>query len=156
MNAFKQNAKRTEMSDDNNIGFPSFINTLISPGQKSNTEGNEIQNCDGNDNVFANPQGGAFISSTKIDQLLKELAAGQQEEPGTKTIVFSQWTSMLNLIEDLLIDAGYKFSRYDDTMDTGVGLNLTKANRVIMLDPWWNLSVEDQVVDRVHRIGQFN
>ncbi|RHZ75362.1 hypothetical protein Glove_216g60 [Diversispora epigaea] len=181
MNAFKQNAKRNEMSEDNNnIGFPSFINTLISPGQKSNTEGNEIQNCDGNDNVFANSQG-AFISSTKIDQLLKELAAGQQEEPGTKTIVFSQWTSMLNLIEDLLIDAGYKFSRYDGTMDTGardeaiqqlshdpdtlimlvslkaggVGLNLTKANRVIMLDCWWNPSVEDQAVDRVHRIGQF-
>ncbi|CAG8478974.1 11767_t:CDS:10 [Diversispora eburnea] len=131
---------------------------------KSNTEGNEIQNCDGNDNVFANPQTGSFISSTKIDQLLKELAAGQREDPGTKTIVFSQWTSMLNLIEDLLIEAGYKFSRYDGTMDTGardeaiqqlshdpdtlimlvslkaggVGLNLTKANRVIMLDCWWN------------------
>lgn len=98
-----------EVKDEDDNKSPSFINTLISPIQKSNTE---IQNVHGDtENVFAGSQEGSFISSTKIDQLLKELATAQEEEPGCKTIVFSQWTSMLNLIEEPLLDLGYKFCR---------------------------------------------
>ncbi|CAG8659204.1 26364_t:CDS:10, partial [Racocetra persica] len=146
----------------------------------SEKEASEKKNNFATNNTFANAPEGSFMSSTKIDQLMKELATAQEEEPGCKTIVFSQWTSMLDLVEKPIKEVGYKFCRYDGTMDVkerdnalrkliqdtevtimlvslkagGVGLNLTKANRVIMLDCWWNPAVEDQAIDRVHRIGQ--
>lgn len=97
-----------------------------------------------------------------------------------KTIVFSQWTSMLDRIEDALADTGIKYDRLDGTMKRddrtramerlkkdptcevllvslragGVGLNLTVANRVYLIDPFWNPAVENQAVDRIHRLGQ--
>ncbi|CAG8713591.1 2145_t:CDS:2, partial [Scutellospora calospora] len=52
----------------------------------------------------------SFMSSTKIDQLMTELALAQEEDPGCKTIVFSQWTSMLDLVETPI-------KSYDGTMD---------------------------------------
>ncbi|CAG8672922.1 4540_t:CDS:10 [Cetraspora pellucida] len=151
-----------------------------SSGKKASEEKSNVINNFTTNNTFANAPEGSFMSSTKIDQLMKELAFAQQEEPGCKTIVFSQWTSMLDLVEEPIKQVGYKFCRYDGTMDVrerdnalrkllqdseitimlvslkagGVGLNLTKANRVIMLDCWWNPAVEDQAIDRVHRIGQ--
>ncbi|CAG8470526.1 17808_t:CDS:10, partial [Cetraspora pellucida] len=153
---------------------------LPSSGKKASEENSNVFNNFATNNTFANAPEGSFMSSTKIDQLMKELAFAQQEEPGCKTIVFSQWTSMLDLVEEPIKQVGYKFCRYDGTMDVrerdnalrkllqdseitimlvslkagGVGLNLTKANRVIMLDCWWNPAVEDQAIDRVHRIGQ--
>lgn len=99
---------------------------------------------------------------------------------GNKVVVFSQWTSMLDLVEIALQEDGYDFRRLDGTMslthrDTqledfktkpqvvvlllslraaSLGLNLVIANHVVLLDLWWNPSVEDQAVDRAHRIGQ--
>uniref|UniRef100_K3W4X7 RanBP-type and C3HC4-type zinc finger-containing protein 1 n=1 Tax=Globisporangium ultimum (strain ATCC 200006 / CBS 805.95 / DAOM BR144) TaxID=431595 RepID=K3W4X7_GLOUD len=94
-----------------------------------------------------------------------------------KVVVFSQWTYMLEMVATLLQRHGFahcmfhgampqetrervltKFAK-DPTMDVlsqgrGVGLNLTCASVVILLDPWWNPGVEDQAVDRVHRLGQ--
>ncbi|KZT54699.1 hypothetical protein CALCODRAFT_519207 [Calocera cornea HHB12733] len=97
-----------------------------------------------------------------------------------KTVVFSQWTSMLDKIEDALTMHGIHFDRLDGTMRRdertramealktdpacevllvslragGVGLNLTAAQRVYLMDPYWNPAVENQAVDRIHRLGQ--
>jgi SNF2 family DNA or RNA helicase len=98
----------------------------------------------------------------------------------TKTIVFSQWTTMLDRIEDMLNEANIKTCRLDGTMTReqradqierlrtrksievmlvstragGVGLNLTAASRCYLIDPYWNPSVEAQAIDRIHRMGQ--
>ena len=97
-----------------------------------------------------------------------------------KVVIFSQWTSMLDIIENALNSVHYKFRRLDGTMNQtsraqsinqfnndndvrillislragGVGLNLTAASVIILTDPWFNGSVEDQAMDRVHRLGQ--
>jgi SNF2 family DNA or RNA helicase len=92
--------------------------------------------------------------------------------------VFSQWTSLLDLIEPELNEAGLAFARLDgSTADRGAvverfqandgppvmlislkaggtGLNLTAADHVFLVDPWWNPAVEAQAADRAHRIGQ--
>ena len=97
---------------------------------------------------------------------------------GHKALVFSQWTSLLDLTEPHLRRAGIDFNRLDgSTRDRasvvrafqnesgppvmlvslkagGTGLNLTAADHVFLLDPWWNPAVEDQAADRTHRIGQ--
>ncbi len=115
-------------------------------------------------------------SSAKIDLLLERLEPLVAE--GHKVLVFSQWTSFLDLVEPHLQSAGWGFLRLDgSTRDRGavvdafqadagppilllslkaggVGLNLTAADHVVLLDPWWNPAVEDQAADRAHRIGQ--
>ncbi|OZJ03278.1 hypothetical protein BZG36_03741 [Bifiguratus adelaidae] len=122
----------------------------------------------------------AFPLSTKISKLLDILEDTRRQAPTEKTIVFSQFTSMLDLLEGPLGERGFKFCRYDGTMQNNVrekslaalkkdpsttvmlislkcgslGLNLTAANRVVLMDVWWNPAVEDQAIDRVHRIGQ--
>ncbi|KAJ3317695.1 hypothetical protein HDU76_001082 [Blyttiomyces sp. JEL0837] len=119
-------------------------------------------------------------SSTKIEKLLELLKDGQETKPGEKWIIFSQFTSMLDLIEGPLREKGYKFVRYDGSMRPAVrektlhdfkndpsiticlislmcgsvGLNLTCANNVVLVDMWWNPLLEAQAIDRVHRIGQ--
>jgi SNF2 family DNA or RNA helicase len=99
-------------------------------------------------------------------------------EDGHKALVFSQWTSLLDLIEPVLSQIGIEFTRLDgSTRDRaavvesfqstagppvmlislkagGTGLNLTAADHVFLCDPWWNPAVEDQAADRAHRIGQ--
>ena len=117
-------------------------------------------------------------SSTKIDAMMSDLLS--IEDPGIKTIIFSQWTSMLDLVEVPLKEKGLKFVRLDGSMNHqqrerainifkedpetriflismkagGLGLNLTVASNVYLLDPWWNPATEDQAIDRVHRLGQ--
>ncbi|CCJ28732.1 unnamed protein product, partial [Pneumocystis jirovecii] len=102
------------------------------------------------------------IVSSKIKKMM-EILQFKDNNSGTdhKTIVFSQFTSMLDLIEPFLKAENIKFVRYDDievllcSLKSGaLGLNLTVANRVILLDIWWNPAVEEQAIDRVYRIGQ--
>ena len=114
--------------------------------------------------------------SSKIETLLEVLDEAVSE--GHKALVFSQWTSLLDLVEPRLRDVGIPFVRLDGStrdrqavVDTfqdedgppvmlvslkagGTGLNLTQADHVFLLDPWWNPAVEDQAADRAHRIGQ--
>ncbi|XP_065868604.1 helicase-like transcription factor CHR28 [Euphorbia lathyris] len=97
-----------------------------------------------------------------------------------KTIIFSQWTGMLNLVQDSLKQYRMEFRRLDGTMSLAardkavkdfnndpkvtvmimslkagnLGLNMVAACHVILLDLWWNPTTEDQAIDRAHRIGQ--
>jgi SNF2 family DNA or RNA helicase len=115
-------------------------------------------------------------SSTKVDTLMESLTEAAAE--GHKALVFSQWTSLLDRVEPAMEAAGLKYVRLDgSTRDRagvvaefqdpggppvmlvslkagGTGLNLTAADHVFLLDPWWNPAVEDQAADRAHRIGQ--
>ncbi|KAJ3013444.1 UNVERIFIED_CONTAM: hypothetical protein HDU68_000697 [Siphonaria sp. JEL0065] len=109
--------------------------------------------------------------SAKIDVLLELLTAATAKDPTSKSIVFSQWSKMLNIVEPFLQDRGITYVRFDGSMtrkarlqaierfkekdanvnvflatlkSAGVGLNLVEANLVFLLDPWWNASVENQ------------
>ncbi|KAL4795965.1 DNA repair protein rad5 [Aspergillus venezuelensis] len=159
-----------------------------------------------------NPLSPSAHTSAKIHALLRHLT---RLAPGTKSVVFSQFTSFLDLIGPQLTRAGISFVRLDGTMPQkaraavlaqftktetftaeeldqaestpsvptptptpstpkpkhdpssptptvllislragGVGLNLTAANNVFMMDPWWSFAIEAQAIDRVHRMGQ--
>ncbi|HEX5656338.1 MAG TPA: DEAD/DEAH box helicase [Polyangiales bacterium] len=114
--------------------------------------------------------------SSKLELLMDTLEEALSE--GHKALVFSQWTSLLDLVEPLLKERAIRFERLDgSTTDRGgvvkrfqddanvsvmllslkaggTGLNLTAADHVFLLDPWWNPAAEDQAADRAHRIGQ--
>jgi len=114
--------------------------------------------------------------SSKVRLLLEKLEEVTSENH--KALVFSQWTSLLDLIEPHLRKAKIKFCRIDGSTTNrqaivdqfqsengppvmlmtlkagGVGLNLTAADYVFLVDPWWNPAAEDQAADRAHRIGQ--
>jgi SNF2 family DNA or RNA helicase len=115
-------------------------------------------------------------TSSKVERLVEALEDAVAE--GHKALVFSQWTSLLDRIEPHLGAAGIRFARLDgSTRDRaavvgefqdvagppvllvslkagGTGLNLTAADHVFLLDPWWNPAVEEQAADRAHRFGQ--
>ena len=115
-------------------------------------------------------------TSSKVERLVEALEDAVAE--GHKALVFSQWTSLLDRIEPHLGTAGIRFTRLDgSTRDRGAvvgefqdeggppvllvslkaggtGLNLTAADHVFLLDPWWNPAVEEQAADRAHRFGQ--
>ncbi|EPE06931.1 dna repair protein rad5 [Ophiostoma piceae UAMH 11346] len=119
-------------------------------------------------------------SSAKVVRLIQHLRDLRRERPDIKSVVFSQFTSFMSLIEPALQRSNMKFMRLDGSMSQkertavlerfkqssqftvlllslkagGVGLNLTTAKRVYMMDPWWSFSVEAQAIDRVHRMGQ--
>lgn len=109
-----------------------------------------------------------------LEELIDELLEGNH-----KILIFSQFTTMLKIISKLLKRKGIKFSYLDGQIKVdkrenvindftsgktdiflislkagGTGLNLTEADTVIHVDPWWNPAVEDQATDRAHRIGQ--
>jgi superfamily II DNA or RNA helicase len=120
--------------------------------------------------------GQAAESSSKVELLLETLDTALAE--GHKALVFSQWTSLLDLLEPALARAGIARLRLDGaTRDReavvrsfqsdsgppvmlvslkagGTGINLTAADHVVLFDPWWNPAAEDQAADRTHRIGQ--
>jgi superfamily II DNA or RNA helicase len=114
--------------------------------------------------------------SAKLEALLAQLREVLDE--GHKALVFSQFTSLLKIVRERLNESGIVYEYLDgatrDRQDRverfqtdpscriflislkagGVGLNLTAAEYVFILDPWWNPAVEAQAVDRAHRIGQ--
>lgn len=116
--------------------------------------------------------------NAKLDVLLPRLS--EVTEEGHKAIVFSQFTSFLSIVRSRLDqqDVTYEYldgktrnrgvavERFQRDPDCklflislkagGLGLNLTAAEYVFLLDPWWNPAVEAQAIDRAHRIGQTN
>ncbi|MDT8384699.1 MAG: DEAD/DEAH box helicase [Gammaproteobacteria bacterium] len=113
--------------------------------------------------------------SAKLDMLMEMLP--EMLEEGRRILLFSQFTTMLAIIERRLLEAGIGYTKLtgqtrnrDAAIERfrqgevnvflislkagGVGLNLTEADTVIHYDPWWNPAVENQATDRAHRIGQ--
>lgn len=115
--------------------------------------------------------------SAKLDAL-KELLSDLKDS-GHKALVFSQFTDYLAIVRNMVEENGWKYFYLDGATPQkqrselvsrfqneeadfflislkagGFGLNLTAANYVILLDPWWNPAVENQAADRIHRIGQ--
>jgi superfamily II DNA or RNA helicase len=114
-------------------------------------------------------------ASAKLEHLMEMLP--QLVEDGRRILLFSQFTSMLDLVKPAVSETGIEYVELrGDTTDRakpvarfqkgevplflislkagGTGLNLTAADTVIHYDPWWNPAVEDQATDRAHRIGQ--
>jgi len=110
---------------------------------------------------------------------LKAIMSGIEEDDTNKCIIFSQWTDCLNLIRGELEERGERFcyltgetkdrqGEVDKFQDEkggiryflmslkagGVGLNITAANFVVIMDPWWNPAIESQATARAHRFGQ--
>jgi DNA repair protein RAD5 len=118
--------------------------------------------------------------SAKSQALLTHLKSIRRADSSMKSVVFSQFTSFLDLIQPVLERDNIPYLRFDGSMAQkaraavlteftaskkgivlllslragGVGLNLTCAKRVFMMDPWWSFAVEAQAIDRVHRMGQ--
>lgn len=121
-----------------------------------------------------------YVPSAKIDRTIQLLQDIRTNDPTEKTLVFSQFTSLLDLIEVPLNREHIRYQRYDGSMKMdqradavsafmddptenvllvslkagNAGLNLWKASQVIILDPFWNPFIEDQAVDRAHRMPQ--
>jgi SNF2 family DNA or RNA helicase len=119
------------------------------------------------------------LMSTKIDFLMENLDQLTQENH--KVLVFSQFTTYLDHIQNKVRERSWKFARIDGSQTMkrrqaevekfqegdaqiflislkagGVGLNLTAASYIFLMDPWWNPAVENQAIDRAYRIGQEN
>lgn len=119
------------------------------------------------------------LRSSKVDFLMENLE--QLLEEGHKVLVFSQFTTYLDIIQAKIRERSYKFARIDGSQTLkrrqsevesfqegdaqvflislkagGVGLNLTAASYIFLMDPWWNPAVENQAIDRAYRIGQEN
>lgn len=127
--------------------------------------------------IFAkeNPEQGDSAKYDMLMELLQSLIEGRH-----KTVIFSQYTKMLNIMREDLQQLGIKFQYLDGTSKNrleivnefndnadipvflvslkagGSGLNLVGADTVIHYDMWWNPAVENQATDRVHRLGQKN
>ncbi|KAF2284932.1 hypothetical protein GH714_032666 [Hevea brasiliensis] len=122
-----------------------------------------------------------FQTSTKIEALREEIRFMVERDGSAKGIVFSQFTSFLDLISYSLHKSGVNcvqlvgsmslpardaaIKKFTEDPDCkiflmslkagGVALNLTVASHVFLMDPWWNPAVERQAQDRIHRIGQY-
>ena len=120
-----------------------------------------------------------LLLSTKIDFLMVQLE--QILDENYQSLIFSQFTTYLDIIGDCLKKKNQNFARIDGSHNIkhrqkeidafqkgekriflislkagGIGLNLTAASYVFLMDPWWNPAAEQQAVDRAHRIGQKN
>jgi len=122
------------------------------------------------------------VSSSKVNAVLKEMLRIQRDMPDDKIVVVSQFTSFLSILQPIMKQKNFSLVRLDGSMTHmdrseavrvfqsskksspkvmllslkagGVGLNLTAANHLLLLDPAWNPASEWQCFDRTHRLGQ--
>ena len=127
------------------------------------------------DAALIDPEAYAGVSSVKRDYLVQQLP--DLLEKGHRVLVFSQFTGYLKSISARLAEEGIGHLYLDGSTRNraevieaftsgqepvflislkagGFGLNLTEADHVFIMDPWWNPAAEQQAVDRIHRIGQ--
>ncbi|XP_005299094.2 transcription termination factor 2 [Chrysemys picta bellii] len=149
----------------------------------------ELQGPDPKSTVYLN--GKAFSmdlfditrESTKLSHLLAELKTIQSHSKSQKSVIVSQWTSMLKIVAVHLERQGLKYATVDGSVNPkqrmdlveefnnnpkgprvmlisllagGVGLNLIGGNHLFLLDMHWNPALEDQACDRIYRVGQKN
>ncbi|KAI1116900.1 SNF2 family N-terminal domain-containing protein [Nemania sp. NC0429] len=147
-------------------------------GHHSDKRANKDRSKDG----YAGYSGPHTKTSALVEDLLKSEAESEAkpDEPPFKSVVFSAWTSHLDLIEIALDNVGIRYTRLDGKMNRtarsaamtafreddsvhvilvsisagGLGLNLVSGNTVYMMEPQYNPAAEAQAVDRVHRLGQ--
>ncbi len=128
------------------------------------------------------PSGKKVDESSPPPKISALLCAIKEMKADEKGVIFSQFTSFLDVIGSALSEAGHEFVRIDGSMNprkriqsvlsfssenegsprfilcslraAGTGINLTRGNYAFMMDCWWNESVEQQAMDRIHRIGQ--
>ncbi|CAJ1964574.1 unnamed protein product [Cylindrotheca closterium] len=123
-------------------------------------------------------EGEEFGTPPKIRALLQTI--GSTVKPDEKAVIFSQFTSYLDIIGSAMKDAGHEFVRIDGSVPSskrierisqftqdggprfilcsllasGVGINLSRGNHAFLMDCWWNEAIESQAMDRIHRIDQ--
>ena len=121
-----------------------------------------------------------WISSAKIERTMQLVSDIVAKDPTEKILIFSQFTSLLDLLEVPMLERHMRYQRYDGSMSMSdradaierfmdnaderimllslkagnAGLNLANASQVIILDPFWNPYVEEQAIDRAHRMPQ--
>ncbi|XP_021856387.1 DNA repair protein RAD16 isoform X1 [Spinacia oleracea] len=154
-----------------------FTSNLSIRGQRSKTSVNGFKRS----SIMNRIQLDDFQTSTKIDALREEIRSMIERDGSAKGIVFSQFTSFLDLImyslkksgiTCVLLDGSMTITARDNAIKRfhedsdcriflislkagGVALNLTVASHVYLMDPWWNPATERQAMDRIHRIGQY-
>ncbi|KAF5353246.1 hypothetical protein D9756_007899 [Leucocoprinus leucothites] len=179
--------KTATSDDDITMSSPSVTPNKSKGKQKASRPGSLNKNTNNNSNddgvaahtLKAWGRGNDdMVPSTKMVEMIRLLK--EWESTGDKTIIYSQWTSLLDLIEIVFSHHGIQSVRFDGKMDRAsrdsvlsqfkrpgrpnvilistkcgsVGLNLVVANRVINMDLSWNYAAESQAYDRCHRIGQ--
>eukprot|EP00010_Vexillifera_abyssalis_P009336 CAMPEP_0201546324 /NCGR_PEP_ID=MMETSP0173_2-20130828/2634_1 /ASSEMBLY_ACC=CAM_ASM_000268 /TAXON_ID=218659 /ORGANISM="Vexillifera sp., Strain DIVA3 564/2" /LENGTH=954 /DNA_ID=CAMNT_0047954953 /DNA_START=468 /DNA_END=3329 /DNA_ORIENTATION=- len=170
----KPQSKPTSSSSTSSLALPTYVN-IASAAKRSNQKKSSVSS-DGRVLWGGVP----FKTSTKVSLLIQELSELRKKDASVKSIVFSQWTNMLDVVEAALLLNNLGYERLDGSMTPlartkairrfqqvgnsriflismkagSQGLNLIRASRVFLLDPWWNPATEQQAIDRVHRLGQ--
>jgi SNF2 family DNA or RNA helicase len=137
----------------------------------------EASRCSNKKSKYMSLLARQYVPSAKIEKCLEIIKTTPIEE---KIIIFSEWTTMLDILEVPILQRKIRYNRYGGHMTANqrtfaldefkndpkikimlvslragnAGLNLVSANHVILFDPFWNPYVEDQAIDRCHRIGQ--
>ncbi|CRK12818.1 hypothetical protein BN1708_010619 [Verticillium longisporum] len=169
-------AKKEERTSQSAASDSAESDSQTSSDEDTGIDESELQS---DDDAHDRPGGqpSQILASAKIRQMMQILHKEVHEH---KFIIFSQFTSMMDLIEPFFRKDGLKFTRYDGGMKNdereasldrlrndkktrillcslkcgSLGLNLTAATRVIIVEPFWNPFVEEQAIDRVHRLTQ--
>ncbi|KAF8486693.1 SNF2 family N-terminal domain-containing protein [Gautieria morchelliformis] len=177
------NALRNELNGPELVDMTLEDDTPIPVDEKGKGKGKatvkDEEDLDGLD-LASLDRGDNFDPSAKMLKMTEFIKEWMTTAPDDKIICYSQWTSMITLVETLLHRDNIETIRFDGKMSRlsrdiaisrfkkrsgpsimlislkcgGVGLNLVEANRVLCLDLAWNAATENQAFDRVHRMGQ--